>query len=291
MTEYSAIIPAFNRAYALPRAIASVLAQSRPAKEIIVVDDASTDGTAETLAQLAARSLRVVRHAQNLGPAAARNTGAEIARTPWIAFLDSDDEWAPAKAQQQLTALLGVTGASRASVTGYAVHDPRNGRNAVFKPVAETIAPQSLLFGCPFSTGTTLMVEREAFVATGGFDPALRRLEDWDWVMRYQRRYTLAGLPEVLATINKSTDPSYANVAGAVARLRELHSPVWQQTSVLAARKFESTLNVEEAAGAYFAGDHRRATALTLRAIAAYPFRGIGFYAMLARRSMRTSRR
>jgi glycosyltransferase involved in cell wall biosynthesis len=290
MTEYSVVIPAYNRSDLLPRAIASVLAQSRPALEIIVVDDASTDGTAAVAANFPGAPLRVVRHDQNRGPSGSRNTGIDAARAPWIAFLDSDDEWMPDKAECQLAALTASRNAARASVTGYTIRDSRDGRMVTFRPPAGQLAADDLLFGCPFSVCSTMMVERGAFDEVGRFEPSMRRLEDWDWVMRYQRRNAMASLPDILVTVHKFNDPSYAHVAGAVAHLRAVHYPVWREASWIAGRKFKSSLDVEEAAGAYYEGDKRKAVALTLRAIGTYPFRNAAFYMMLARRFARTLR-
>jgi glycosyltransferase involved in cell wall biosynthesis len=288
MTEYSVVIPTYNRSDLLARAIAVVLAQSRPALEIIVVDDASTESIAAVAARFPGAPLRVVRHAQNRGQSAARNTGVEAARAPWIAFLDSDDEWSPSKAERQLAALTQGHSTQRASVTGYVIRDARDGRMMTFQPAAGQIEPDDLLFGCPFSVCSTMMVERAAFDAIGGFEPSMRRLEDWDWVMRYQRRYVMASLSDILVTVHKFHDPNYAEVAGAVAHLRELHYPAWRDKSWLAGRKFKSSLDVEEAAGAYYEGDNRKAVALTLQAIATYPFRNLAFYATLTRRFLRT---
>ena len=88
----SVIIPAFNRAELVRRAVDSVLAQRTTPDEIIVVDECSTDATPEVAGSLGAR---VIRHEQNRGAAAARNTGLAEARNDWVALLDSDDEWLP----------------------------------------------------------------------------------------------------------------------------------------------------------------------------------------------------
>src|SRR5919108_5973128 len=74
------------------RALAGVFAQKPPPAEIVVVDDASTDGTAAVAEEMGAR---VVRHEENLGEGAARNSGIAAATQPWLALLDSDDEWLP----------------------------------------------------------------------------------------------------------------------------------------------------------------------------------------------------
>jgi glycosyltransferase involved in cell wall biosynthesis len=91
----SVIIPTYNRATLVPRAVASALAAMSPADEVIVVDDGSTDGTEQVLSQFRSR-IRYTR-AQHGGAGPARNFGIDQARNPLVAFLDSDDEWMPDK--------------------------------------------------------------------------------------------------------------------------------------------------------------------------------------------------
>ncbi len=93
MAEISVVIPTFNRAGLVPLAIRSVLAQTHPAAEIIVVDDGSADRTPEVLVEFGPR-IRAIRQ-ENGGLSAARNTGIKAAKTEWVAFLDDDDEYAP----------------------------------------------------------------------------------------------------------------------------------------------------------------------------------------------------
>lgn len=95
----SVIIPTFDRARVLPRALDSVLAQTRPADEVIVVDDGSTDGTAE-LIRARYPQVRLIEQS-NSGVSAARNRGIEQATGDWIALLDSDDRWLPTKLEAQ----------------------------------------------------------------------------------------------------------------------------------------------------------------------------------------------
>jgi hypothetical protein len=99
----AAVIPTYNRAAILRRSIESALRQSHPVKEIIVVDDGSTDQTAQVVSQYSSRIHYVVQ--RNAGGAAARNRGVAMAQSKWIAFLDSDDEWLPHKTEMQLAAL------------------------------------------------------------------------------------------------------------------------------------------------------------------------------------------
>jgi len=99
----SVVIPVHDRARLLPRALDSVLAQRRPADEVIVVDDGSTDATAELL-QSRYPELRCLRQ-PNRGVSSARNLGIRASRGEWIALLDSDDAWHPDKLAEQVRAL------------------------------------------------------------------------------------------------------------------------------------------------------------------------------------------
>ena len=102
-TMISVIVPTYNRAHQLPRTLDSILCQSCSPKEIIVVDDGSTD---ETLALMTSEYPEIVFiQQQNTGVSSARNVGIKRASGDWIAFLDSDDEWLPKKLEIQMKAL------------------------------------------------------------------------------------------------------------------------------------------------------------------------------------------
>ena len=89
----SIIVPAYNAEKYIADAIGSVLRQTYPYFELIIVDDASTDRTAEVVQSFSDQRIKLIRHASNKGPGAARNTAIEAARGKWIAFLDADDQW------------------------------------------------------------------------------------------------------------------------------------------------------------------------------------------------------
>lgn len=101
--QVSAVIPTYNRRPYIARAIDSVLAQTVPVDEILVVDDGSTDATAEFLAERYGPRIRLIRQA-NTGVSGARKKGIQYAKGDWIAFLDSDDEWMPSRNAQLLQA-------------------------------------------------------------------------------------------------------------------------------------------------------------------------------------------
>lgn len=98
----SVILPTYNRAHLLERAIQSVLDQTYPDFEIIVVDDASIDNTVNIIKGIINERIRYIRHEKNKGAAAARNTGIKLAKGKYIAFQDSDDEWLRDKLEKQI---------------------------------------------------------------------------------------------------------------------------------------------------------------------------------------------
>ena len=110
MTSVSVIIPAYNSASTIVRALQSVVAQTLAPLEIIVVDDSSNDNTREVAANFASTSsipLRVITQPTNGGPSAARNTGWDAATGDYIAFLDADDQWHPRKIELQYPVMHG----------------------------------------------------------------------------------------------------------------------------------------------------------------------------------------
>jgi len=129
-SKVSVVIPTYNRAKLIVNAIESVLAQTHPVREIIVVDDGSTDNTAQVLERYLGAQPRlreIVRYFSqpNQGQSVARNKGVKEASGEWIAFLDSDDQWRPEKLELQLSALRKFEGKCQACFTDLQfVNDP-----------------------------------------------------------------------------------------------------------------------------------------------------------------------
>lgn len=99
--DISVIIPVYNRVAWIKKCVDSVLTQTLPVSEVIVVDDGSNDGTFELLSSYHHPAMTVLRHARRKGVSAARNTGIDHSRSQWMAFLDSDDHWLPDKLAKQ----------------------------------------------------------------------------------------------------------------------------------------------------------------------------------------------
>ena len=202
MAEVSVVIPAFNRAGTVGRAIASVLRQTWKDFELIVVDDGSSDDTAGVALGIGDPRIRVEGHEANRGAAAARNTGILAARGDYVAFLDSDDEWAAQKLERQLAELRRRPEEGEVCCTGVLFHllDQDVSRA---QPLARS---QDWLDrfarGCDVSPGTTLLARRDVFQRVGLLDEALPRFEDWDWMLRYAQHGGVVVVEDVLAVVH-----------------------------------------------------------------------------------------
>ena len=178
----SVVIAAYNRADMLRRAIASVRAQ-RPAvpAEIVVVDDASSDGTADVAEELGAT---VVRHPVNRGESAARNSAIEAAAQPWIAVLDSDDEWLPWhldtlwRKRGDHVLVAGASLRCGADPAADRFHGAAGRRDLLLRSPADLLFPENVV------PGSGVMIRRDVALAAGGYDTAMLRCEDLDLLVR-----------------------------------------------------------------------------------------------------------
>ncbi|MDO9489261.1 MAG: glycosyltransferase family 2 protein [Sphingomonadaceae bacterium] len=171
----SVVMPAYNAAATIARALDSIAAQTRPPAEVIVVDDASGDATA-AIAEAHPLRPRILRHPANRGGAAALHSGVEAAANDWVAFLDADDEWLPEKLEAQVAALAAEPSATIVA-TGFVFID-RDGREAWdygVTPFAHEGRDfwRNLLRDSAILQSSAL-VSRRLVLATGGVDAAMR---------------------------------------------------------------------------------------------------------------------
>ena len=195
MTTISIIIPTYNRAHTLKRALDSVLAQTRPADEIIVVDDGSTDLTEQLIKQNYPQVIYIKQ--ANQGVSAARNTAIKIAKGEWLALLDSDDEWLPNKLEAQLALLEQQPGHKL-------IHSDeiwiRNGvRVNQMKKHAKSGGWifENCLPLCAISPSAA-MIHRDLFAEIGLFDEELPACEDYDLWLRITARHPVLYCEEAL---------------------------------------------------------------------------------------------
>lgn len=206
--KVSVVIPCYNARRYVDATLRSVAAQQWPDIEVIVVDDGSTDGSAQHI-EAAHPSVRVLRQ-PNQGVAAARNAGIAAARGDWIAFLDADDLWLPGKLAAQFE-LLGRSAGARMAYTAWHVWTsqaptPSAEESAEFERQRGArswdgpsgwIYPQ-LLLDCEVWT-TTVLAERSLLDELGGFDAGLRIGEDYDLWLRASRLTPIMRVPQPLA--------------------------------------------------------------------------------------------
>ena len=177
----SVIIPTYNRSTLVAEAIESVLAQTRPADEIIVVDDGSTDDTAEKLERFRERIQYIWQ--SNGGVSVARNTGLRHTNGDLVAFLDADDVWHPCKLERQLAILaqrpdLGLLATPLIPWPGTFVPPCQLGNGAI-----QELTLEGMLLANPIST-PSIVVRRGVIERAGEFDPELLAAEDYDLWLR-----------------------------------------------------------------------------------------------------------
>ncbi len=171
------IIPVYNGERFIRRALDSVLAQTYPAAEIFVVDDGSKDKTREILASEYGDHVTVIAQ-QNGGPARARNVAMRAATSEFVAFLDADDWWEPAKLEKQLEVLLRTPGAV-VNYTGCRMVSESDGAVEIMPPFPPESLWPTLRWGNPRIPPSSVMARRSAVMAVGGFNERQIGTEDW----------------------------------------------------------------------------------------------------------------
>jgi len=212
--KVSVIIPTYNREKTILRALQSVLDQTYTNIEVLVIDDGSTDGTADIVNGVSDERIKYIVLEKNGGPSNARNVGVQMAEGEWIAFQDSDDCWHKDKLEKQMA---------------YAAEHPEytlvycmynaiiyNGKRILVpdKPWPDKMEGNMLrtllernVIGAP-----TVMVKREAFLKVGGFDTSYKALEDWEFVLRFAKGYEIGFVKEVLIDCYVSNSGVSSNV-------------------------------------------------------------------------------
>lgn len=217
----SVILPTCNRTELLPVSAGSVLAQSWRDLELIVVDDASTQDVETAVRALGDDRVRYARRDVNGGPAAARNTGIAQARGEYVAFQDSDDEWALGYLQAQLAvlrlnpdAMLGLGRMFRVIGDDYRVSGTTIDGTISLEAVASR----------PVAYAQTWLVRRQVLEALGGFDEQLWLWEDWELLLRIAAHHRIVSVPKALALSARHRDSLTQDETRHVAVLRHIAS-------------------------------------------------------------------
>jgi glycosyltransferase involved in cell wall biosynthesis len=193
--KISAVIPAYNAEKHIARSIDSVLAQMRPADEVIVVDDGSIDKTPDVVRSFGDKVIFIQQ--ENAGVSAARNTGINAASGDWIAFLDADDEWLPEKLKLQCEHLARHSDLRWTTGNYYRCHCQKNhervaGLGEVKTAALKTRAEPDGTFGDYLTTYSmggaghtdTMLIRKDLLIEAGLFLPGQKRMNDIDMWFR-----------------------------------------------------------------------------------------------------------
>lgn len=206
--KISVIIPAYNSAAFIADAVRSILDQSQPVDEIVIVDDGSTDDTQTVVESLSGPIIYIKQ--PNQGPSAARNTGIDAAKNDWIAFLDADDQWTPIKIERQLNVLqnfpkLVLIAGDMAEIDNsnrIITESVLNKHNLLRKfqelkncPIPNALAELVIKNFIP--TGTVL-VKKSALIEAGCFNPSIRFGEDLECWSKIAAKHPIACMPDIL---------------------------------------------------------------------------------------------
>lgn len=200
----SVVIPAYNAAPYLPNTLASVWSQTMSDLECIVVDDGSTDGTADLLRATRDSRLRCIRQ-DNAGVAAARNRGMAEANGTWIALLDADDAWVPSKLEIQLAATGPQIGMVLAA---YTIADEAMRPRGVVRLSGDSqwLTKWLMLEGNGAALPQTALIRRDVLSTSGPFREDLSTSADLEFALRVSGVTNVVMLPDVLAIYRTHKD-------------------------------------------------------------------------------------
>lgn len=253
LRRVSVVIPVLDRPEQLRKAISSALRQTYPVHEIIVVDDASQEPVSHATLETTDSRVNVIRLDHNVGPSAARWLGVERATGDLIAFLDSDDVWFDDKLEAQVKFLENIEPSAElfGVVCGWQFHIARTNHDIIRYPIPSSDL-SDFASGCWFCPGSTLLIPKYVLSSVGRFDPDLRRLEDFEWFMRF----ALAGgalftAPVVGARISKGRRAKSKYVTPATHRILERFVPArYPAITPAIRRQLRAWMHVERAAAA-----------------------------------------
>jgi glycosyltransferase involved in cell wall biosynthesis len=205
MPEVSVIIPTYNRSKSIGKTIKSVLNQNYTDFEIIIVDDNSSDNTENVIKSYSNNysCIQYIKHNENKGAPAARNTGIENSKGKYIALLDDDDEWFPDKLTKQVQMIKQLPDDVGLVYCGNEDVD-ENSNEISIKCSQKRGDVFYLLLEKNFIGSPTNLIRKECFDKIGFCDVNLKSCQDWDLWLRISKHYKVDYIPEILARRNIS---------------------------------------------------------------------------------------
>jgi len=237
----SVIMPTYNRARLISRAIKSVLNQTYQDFEIIVVDDGSKDNTADMVKSFDNKKIRYIKLGKNKGAAAARNIGINAAKGEFIAFQDSDDEWHHEKLKMQMNEFETTSSKIGVIYTGIwrIKSDKKNYVPSNQSLKKEGNIHETILRG-NFVALSAAIVKRKCFSEVGLFDEMLPCLQDWELWIRISNRYDFKYLKEPLVNayyVSDSISIDYAKLIVATEYILNKHFDEFKKNKKALARR------------------------------------------------------
>lgn len=212
MTLISVVIPTFNRAKRLVRAIQSIFAQTFYNFEIIVVDDCSADSTKSEIKKIDSKKIKFLRNEVNLGAQASRKRGVLNANGEFICFLDSDDLWYPHKLKTQLQAFEDLPDSVGIVHSDCDIYNESTGEKRRFMIPKLSGDIYSQLLKAPGPMYQCMMVKRKCFeVIPDAIDPDVPSYQEWDFSINLAKRFHFHFIDEPLVIYNRHKDDTISN--------------------------------------------------------------------------------
>lgn len=271
--KVSIIIPAYNTRHFLPQTVSSALSQTWQDFELLIVDDGSTDGTGQWVAEQTDPRIHLVRQ-PNQGAAAARNTGIKHAKGKYIAFLDADDLWEVDKLKKQVAVLDSLSEVGLVHTAIHYIDENGDSINRILGVRGEGNVWREVVTDNPVRCGSTPLIRRECFDKLGVFDTSLSFAEDWEMWIRIARHYQFATINEPLVAYRQhktNMTKSYKRIMPNFQKILERtfrDSPGHERALEHKAYGYAYLFSAWRA---YLAGDVREAVTLHRQAHRVYP--------------------
>ncbi|RAW45634.1 glycosyltransferase family 2 protein [Halorubrum sp. 48-1-W] len=281
----SVVLPTYGRPAYFEDAVKSVVTQTYPAVELVVVDDCSPEPVAPLLDGIDTDGVDVtlVRHEENRGAAAARNTGIDAVRGRYVAFIDDDDVWLETKLERQLAAMNSSGPNVGAVYTGQRYVDDGRTTN-VRTPTTSGDVTEAMLRGASLNPFSCMLVEKSVVDTAGGVDVRFPSWQDREWYFRLSLHTEFAAVPEPLVVRRMG----HEQISGDYETKRDVSYPLLLNKHLDLAREygcegaFRATLLRSLAGTALDSGRYRDAVRHALAAVRHRPTYGLAWMTMAA---------
>ncbi len=268
----SIIVPTYNRAHLLGRAINSVLCQTFKDWELIIIDDNSNDNTIDIINNFLNKGQKIIyiKLDKNSGGASLpRNVGINIAKGDYIAFLDSDDEWLPEKLEKQVNLFLKLEKDVGIVYTGAFFID-QNKNIRIKRAIDKGFIYEKELSYNPVGSPSRVMVRSECFKNCGLFDDSLLCAEDWDMWIRISKNYKVEYIDIPLVNYIESSDSISINFNKLIIGYKKL----WEKHNIFKSDRYIISNNYARLGHRLcFYGDMGNGRNFLLKSIKEYPYK------------------